>query len=171
MLEAEFTVCWPSAQILKRPLLFCSLCYRKSNILLAENFKLLMYVQLFMASCCVQNSSFSLLPFHFKRVKHILAATPAPLLSRSILAPSLVLSFFFFWIRPASQICSHSSTLSLSNTSLNNFHIVDVETILRPKSFELSVNNKNAEDVCRKFLVLSRNGFFFFQLLGISFQN
>lgn len=75
MLEAKFTVCWPSAQILKCPLLFCSLHYHKSNILLAENFKLLVDIQLFMASCCVQNSSFSLPPFHFKPVKHILAAT------------------------------------------------------------------------------------------------
>lgn len=40
---------------------------------------------------------------------------------------------FFLGIRPASQTCSPSSTLSLSKTFYNNFHIVTVQTILRSK--------------------------------------
>lgn len=67
---------------------------------------------------------------------------------------------FFLGIKLASQTCSPSSTLSLSNTFHNNFHIVTLWTILRSKSLELPVNKKNAEDLCEKLFGAFQAGFF-----------
>lgn len=123
MLEAEFTACWPSAQILKCPLLFCSLHYHKSNILLAEEFqtcnvRLAFYGCIMCAKCKFFFASFSL---QTNETHPGCNTSPSSFQKNSGILFDTV---FFLGIRPASQTCSPSSTLSLSKTFYNNFHRV-----------------------------------------------
>lgn len=170
--EAKVTACWPSAQILEYPCLFCMSVLPKGQCFISREFQTPNFCQAFCGYTAHAKpklffTSFSPKSHEAPWLQH----QPSSFSKKYSISPAQIA--FFLGIKSASQTCS-PFTRSLSNTFCNNSHMVTVGTTLPAKSLELPVSKKNAEDLCEKSFGIFQAGFFFFflaELLGISFKN